>query len=124
MLCHHKPPYIFPQNSHHTYLSRHFHSLSEIYCHATSTSSRLDLHVLHVPATLAEAYIAYIMIATSSLCFEYLVKCERSSIPSCKLGCCPYMRKRSQSGQNKRSQRGQMRVKSKEPLRPPKKYKI
>src|ERR1041385_7194502 len=23
-LCHHKPPYIFPQNSHHTYLSRHF----------------------------------------------------------------------------------------------------
>src|ERR1041385_2880424 len=38
-LCHHKPPYIFPQNSHHTYLSRHFLSLSEIYCHATSTSS-------------------------------------------------------------------------------------
>src|SRR3954464_4923148 len=35
-LCHHKPPYIFPQNSHHTSLSRHFHSLSEIYCHASS----------------------------------------------------------------------------------------
>src|ERR1041385_8718619 len=33
MLCHYKPPYIFPQNSHHTYLSRHFHSLPEIYCH-------------------------------------------------------------------------------------------
>ena len=26
----------FPQNSHHTYLSWHFHSHSEIYCHATS----------------------------------------------------------------------------------------
>src|SRR3954462_13749380 len=88
-LCHHKPPYIFPQNSHHTYLSRHFHSLSEIYCHATSTSSLLDLHVIHVPATLAATYIAYIMIVTSSLCFEYLLKCERSSIPSCKLECCP-----------------------------------
>ena len=25
-----------PQNSHHTYLSWHFHSHSEIYCHATS----------------------------------------------------------------------------------------
>ena len=25
----------FPQNSHHTYLSWHFHSHSEIYCHAT-----------------------------------------------------------------------------------------
>ena len=26
-----------PQNSHHTYLLWHFHSHSEIYCHATST---------------------------------------------------------------------------------------
>src|ERR1041385_6950320 len=75
-LCHHKPPYILPQNSHHTYLSRHFHCLSEIYCHATSTSSRLDLHVIHVLAILEAAYIAYIRIAISSLCFQYLVKCE------------------------------------------------
>src|ERR1041385_761154 len=52
----------FLKNSHHTYLSRHFHSLSEIYFHATSTSSWLDLHVIEVPATLAAAYIAYIMI--------------------------------------------------------------
>ena len=27
----------FPQNSHHTYILWHFHSHSEIYCHATST---------------------------------------------------------------------------------------
>ena len=31
-----KPPYTLPQNSHHTYLLWHFHSHSEIYCHATS----------------------------------------------------------------------------------------
>ena len=31
----HKPIHL-PQNSHHTYLSQHFHSCSEIYCHATS----------------------------------------------------------------------------------------
>src|SRR3989337_498108 len=33
-----KTPTIYlPQNSHHTYLLWHFHSHSEIYCHATST---------------------------------------------------------------------------------------
>ena len=31
-----KPTIYLPQNSHHTYLSWHFHSHSEIYCHATS----------------------------------------------------------------------------------------
>ena len=48
MLCHHKPHYILPQNNHPTYLSRHLHSLSEIHCHATSTLSWLDIHVIHV----------------------------------------------------------------------------
>src|SRR3954452_7390972 len=33
----HKPTIYLPQNSHHTYLLWHFHSHSEIYCHATST---------------------------------------------------------------------------------------
>ena len=33
----HKPFIYLPQNSHHTYLLWHFHSHSEIYCHATST---------------------------------------------------------------------------------------
>ena len=32
----HTPTIYLPQNSHHTYLSWHFHSHSEIYCHATS----------------------------------------------------------------------------------------
>ena len=31
----HKPTIYLPQNSHHTYLLWHFHSHSEIYCHAT-----------------------------------------------------------------------------------------
>ena len=31
----HKPTILLPQNSHHTYLLWHFHSHSEIYCHAT-----------------------------------------------------------------------------------------
>ena len=30
-----KPTYKLPQNNHHTYLLWHFHSHSEIYCHAT-----------------------------------------------------------------------------------------
>ena len=42
-----KHHYIFPQNSHHTYLLRHFHSLSEIHCHATSIISWFDIHVMH-----------------------------------------------------------------------------
>ena len=32
-----------PQNSHHTYLLWHFHSHSEIYCHATPTVLSHDL---------------------------------------------------------------------------------
>ena len=32
----HTPTIYLPQNSHHTYLLWHFHSHSEIYCHATS----------------------------------------------------------------------------------------
>ena len=32
----HQPTIYLPQNSHHTYLLWHFHSHSEIYCHATS----------------------------------------------------------------------------------------
>ena len=31
----HTPTILLPQNSHHTYLLWHFHSHSEIYCHAT-----------------------------------------------------------------------------------------
>ena len=33
----HTPTILLPQNSHHTYLLWHFHSHSEIYCHAAST---------------------------------------------------------------------------------------
>ena len=36
------------QNSHHTYLSWHFHSHSEIYCHATSTVPFIMTHTIVV----------------------------------------------------------------------------
>ena len=39
----HKPTIYLPQNSHHTYLLWHFHSHSEIYCHATPTVPSHDL---------------------------------------------------------------------------------
>ena len=37
-----------PQNSHHTYLLWHFHSHSEIYCHATSTLPFIMTHTIIV----------------------------------------------------------------------------
>ena len=44
------PPVYFPQNSHHTYLLWHFHSHSQIYCHATFHRSVYydTLHHCHI----------------------------------------------------------------------------
>src|SRR3954464_11741212 len=46
----HTPTIYLPQNSHHTYLSCHFHSHCEIYCHATYHSSVYydTLHHCHI----------------------------------------------------------------------------
>ena len=45
----HTPTIYLPQNSHHTYLLWHFHSHSEIYCHATFHHSIFDtLHHCHI----------------------------------------------------------------------------
>ena len=46
----HKPTIYLPQNSHHTYLLWHFHSHSEIYCHATFHRSVYydTLHYCHI----------------------------------------------------------------------------
>ena len=47
-----KPTIYLPQNSHHTYLLWHFHSHSEIYCHATFHCSVHDtfiIVILHIP---------------------------------------------------------------------------
>ena len=41
----HTPTIYLPQNSHHTYLLWHFHSHSEIYCHATFHRS---VHMTHI----------------------------------------------------------------------------
>ena len=46
----HTPTIYLPQNSHHTYLLWHFHSHSEIYCHATFHRSVYcdTLHHCHI----------------------------------------------------------------------------
>src|SRR3954468_18458958 len=46
----HTPTIYLPQNSHHTYLLWHFHSHSEIYCHATFHHSVYydTLHHCHI----------------------------------------------------------------------------
>ena len=46
----HTPIIYLPQNSHHTYLLWHFHSHSEIYCHATFHRSIYydTLHHCHI----------------------------------------------------------------------------
>ena len=44
----HAPTIYLPQNSHHTYLLWHFHSHSEIYCHATSTVPFIMTHSIIV----------------------------------------------------------------------------
>ena len=44
----HTPTIYLPQNSHHTYLLWHFHSHSEIYCHATFHRSFIMTHSIIV----------------------------------------------------------------------------
>ena len=44
----HTPTIYLPQNSHHTYLSWHFHSHSEIYFHATFHRSVIMTHFIIV----------------------------------------------------------------------------
>ena len=50
----HTPTIYLPQNSHHTYLSWHSHSHSEIYCHATFHRSVYydTLHYCHIASMI------------------------------------------------------------------------
>ena len=50
----HTPTIYLPQNSHHTYLLWHFHSHSEIYCHATFHRSVYydTLHHCHIASMI------------------------------------------------------------------------
>src|SRR6266536_2446199 len=56
-----------PQNSHHTYLSWHFHSHSEIYCHATFQRSVYYDTLHHCHIALHDRKIA-------SMMFTWLVR--------------------------------------------------
>src|SRR5215216_5178706 len=57
----HTPTIYLPQNSHHTYLSWHFHSHSEIYCHATFHCSVYNDTLHHCHITLHDRKIASMM---------------------------------------------------------------
>ena len=69
--------HILPQKSHHTYLSWHFHSHSEIYCHATSiilimtyitfVILRLHDHVVDIVFVAKPPFIIFIHVTHASL---------------------------------------------------------
>ena len=63
----HKPIIYLPQNSHLTYLLWHFHSHSEIYCHAT-------FHRSVYYATLRHSHIALHDRNIASMMFSWLVR--------------------------------------------------
>src|SRR3954462_6814125 len=73
----HTPTIYLPQNNHHTYLLWHFHSHSEIYCHATFHHSvyydtlhhcHIDLHD-HVVEIIFVARPPCIIFHTCHSCF-------------------------------------------------------
>ena len=59
----HKPTILLPQNSHHTYLLWHFHSHSEIYCHATFHRSVHMTHITFVILLLHEHVVDHVFMA-------------------------------------------------------------
>ena len=77
--CRYLTPTIYlPQNSHHTYLSWHFYSHSEIYCHATFHSSvyydmlhhchiALHDHVVDIVFVAKPPFIIFILVTLDSL---------------------------------------------------------
>ena len=74
-----KPTIYLPQNSHHTYLSWHFHSHSEIYCHATfhrsviMTRSVIVIFLLHdhIADIVFVAQLPFIIFLYVSLLIHY-----------------------------------------------------
>ena len=83
----HKPTIYLPQNSHHTYLSWHFHSHSEIYFHATSiiiimtyiTFVILPLHD-HVVGIVFVAKPPFIILSYMSLLIHCISRYTAGSI--------------------------------------------
>ena len=68
----HKPTIYLPQNSHHTYLLWHFHSHSEIYCHATF--HRFDYYDTdhHCHITLHDHVVVIVFVAKPPSYFLYM----------------------------------------------------
>ena len=72
----HTPTIYLPQNSHHTYLLWHFHSHSEIYCHATFHHSiyhdTFIIVILHIPVVTALECLSEIVASARTSCLKFL----------------------------------------------------
>ena len=86
-LYHKKASLWLPQNNHHTYIVWHFHSHSEIYCHATSSVPFIMTHIIIVIALhdrIADiVFVAQPPFIISYTCYarslHILVHCQRHS---------------------------------------------
>ena len=67
-----KPTIYLPQNSHHTYLSWHFHSHSEIYCHATFHRSVYMTRIIIVILLLHNHVVDIVFVARPPAWFSYM----------------------------------------------------
>ena len=68
-LLYHTPTIYLSQNSHHTYLLWHFHSHSEIYCHATFHRSFYYDTLHHCHIALHDHAVAIVFVAKPPFIF-------------------------------------------------------
>src|SRR3989337_642184 len=77
----HTPTFYLPQNSHHSYLLWHFHSHSEIYCHATSTVPLYYDTLHHCHIALHDHVVDIIFVARPLFIFFYTCQARSVHIP-------------------------------------------
>ena len=77
----HTPIIYLPQNSHHTYLLWHFHSHSEIYCHATFHRSVYYDTLHHCHIALHDHVVDIVFVAKPPFIFFIHVTLDSSHIP-------------------------------------------
>src|ERR671910_3823721 len=68
----HTPTIYLPQKSHHTYLLWHFHSHSEIYCHATFHRSVYHDTLHHCHIALHDHVVDIVFVAKPPCIFSYM----------------------------------------------------
>ena len=77
----HTPTIYLPQNSHHTYLLWHFHSHSEIYCHATFHRFVYYDTLHHCHIALHDHVVDIIFVAKPPFIIFYTCRLESLHIP-------------------------------------------